>query len=70
MELHDNIAAFLRSKKGGRYCDACILNEVGADLEKVRKQTASLRNEFGLLSVKRGICSLCHASKDHLLMVQ
>jgi len=70
MELHDKIAAFLRSKKGGRYCDACILNEVGADLEKVHKQTASLENESGFLSVKRGICSQCHASKDRLLRVQ
>lgn len=61
---------FLRSKEGRRYCDACILNQAGADLEKVRKQTASLGNEAGFLSLKRGICSRCQASKDHLLMAE
>ena len=35
MDLHDKIAEFLRSQKGGRFCDECILKEVGADLGDV-----------------------------------
>jgi hypothetical protein len=66
MDLHDRIAEFLRSQKGGRYCDQCILKEVGADFGDAPKETASLRNLVGF-SVKRGICARCQASKDHLV---
>ena len=38
MDLHDKIAEFLRSQKGGRFCDECILKEVGADLGDVPKE--------------------------------
>ena len=68
MDLHDKIAAFFRSQKGGRYCDECILKEVGADLEDVPKESASLGNLVGFQQVKRGICTRCQASKDHLVM--
>ena len=68
--MHDKIAEFLRSQKGGRYCDECILKEVEADLGDALKETASLRNQVGFLSVKRGICSRCQASKEQLLTAQ
>ncbi|MGC1576405.1 MAG: hypothetical protein WA813_09830 [Beijerinckiaceae bacterium] len=70
MDLHDKIAEFLRSQKGGRYCDECILKEVGADLGDVPKETASLGNLFGFRMVKPGICTRCQASKDHLTTAQ
>jgi hypothetical protein len=70
MDMHDKIAEFLRSQKGGRYCDECILKEVGADLGDAPKETAGLANLVGLLSVKRGICTGCQASKEHLLTAQ
>ena len=69
MDLHDKIAEFLRSRKGGPYCDECILKEVGADLVDAPKETASLRNMVGF-SVKRGICTRCQASKEQLLRAQ
>jgi hypothetical protein len=67
MDLHDKITEFLRSQKGGRFCDECILKEVGADLGDVPKETASLENLVGFLPIKRGICTRCQASKDHLM---
>jgi hypothetical protein len=69
MDLHDKIAEFLRSQKGGRYCDECVLKEVGADLGDAPNETASLR-KVGFLSVKRGICTRCQASKEQLLRAQ
>ena len=69
MDLKEKIAEFLRSAKGGRYCDECVLKEVGADLVDAPKETASLRNMVGF-SVKRGICTRCQASKDHLVTAQ
>jgi len=70
MDLHDKIVDFLRSEKGGRYCNECILQEVGADLEGVRKETASLGNQLSSLRVNRDICARCQASKNHLTMAQ
>jgi hypothetical protein len=65
MTLNDRIAEFLRSAKGGRYCDECVLKEVGADLV----ETASLRNLGRGFSVARGICLGCQASKSRLLSI-
>ncbi len=69
MDLHDKIAEFLRSRQGGRYCDECILKEVGADLGDVPKETAGLGSLAGFQPTP-GICTRCQASKDHLTTAQ
>ena len=69
MDLKEKIAEFLRSAKGGRYCDECVLKEVGADLVDAREETASLRNLSRGFSVERGVCIRCQASKDRLLSI-
>jgi hypothetical protein len=70
MDLQEKIAEFLRSQKGGRYCDECVLKEVGADLVDAREKTASLRNLSRDVSVERGICTRCQASKDYLMIAR
>jgi hypothetical protein len=69
MTLNDRIADFLRSAKGGRYCDECVLKEVGADLVGARDETARIKNLRREFSVNRGICTRCQASKDRLLSI-
>ena len=57
MDLKEKIAEFLRSAKGGRYCDECILKEVEADFVGARDETARIKNLHREFSVNPGICT-------------